>query len=562
MNSAVLDAVKPEPDAPLATLPFGLMLELHVADPELVQELQAFAEGKPRDDYALCALKIGLLALKQARGQIDADTVRQEGERLLTRMGGHLDSHAKGLENALSTTLRAYFDPESGRLHERVHRLVRKDGELEEVLRRQIGQQDSELSKTLAAHFGAHSPLMKMLSPKESEGLLKLLSDTLAEQLRSQRERVLSEFSMDNQEGALSKLVARLTQSHGELGKDLQTRIDAVVGEFSLDKEDSALNRLVRMVTEAQRTISGEFSLDNETSALRRMSNTLENTRQAINSHLTLDKEDSSLARLKRELIHLLTEHSSANQRFQEEVKATLAELRTRREEAARSPGHGKDFEQSVFAFVQRDGQPAGEIATFVGDNVGEIKNCKVGDVLIEMGPDHVAAAARIVVEAKDKAAYTLAKAREEIEEGRKNRAACVGLFVFSRQHAPEGIEAFQRIGDDLFVTWDPADSRTDIYLQAGLMVARALCTRQARQQEARTADFTGIDKAILAIEKSAGTLDEITTSANSIKTGADKILKRVQLARDGIVGEVQELRELIEGLKSEVAGTNAPRLT
>src|SRR5262249_35160531 len=241
-------------------LPFSLLLEINVTDPELISELTAYPEGKPRDDYALCALRIGLLALQQARGQVDGDTIKREGERLLSGLEEKLKMHASGLDNQITGALKEYFDPESGRVQERIQRLVKKDGELEEILRRQIGQQDSELCKTLSAHFGADSPLMKLLSPKESEGLLKALRESLAESLADQRQRVLNEFSLDNDQSALSRLVKKLTASQSEATKDLQTKIDEVVKEFSLDAEDSALSRLVRNVTVAQKTISDEFS--------------------------------------------------------------------------------------------------------------------------------------------------------------------------------------------------------------------------------------------------------------------------------------------------------------
>src|SRR5207302_8404176 len=132
---------------------------------------------------------------------------------------------------------------------------------------------------------------------------------------------------------------------------------------------------------------------------------------------------------------------------------------------------------------------------------VGFIKNCKVGDTVIEMAPDHAAAGARIVIESKDKERYTLQKAREEIEQARKNRDARIGLFIFSKPKAPDGLEPLQRLGDDPFLVWDADDTASDIFLRAGLMAARALCTRQARQRDASAADFEAIDKAINDLE-------------------------------------------------------------
>jgi hypothetical protein len=63
--------------------PLSVLLELKVSDTDSVDELLLKPEGRERDEYALTALRIGVLSLKHARGQIDADAVRREGERLL-----------------------------------------------------------------------------------------------------------------------------------------------------------------------------------------------------------------------------------------------------------------------------------------------------------------------------------------------------------------------------------------------------------------------------------------------------------------------------------------------
>ena len=70
LNTALkFDATAADDDG---RLPFGLALELRVDDHDTIRELLAFHEGEPRDRFALNALRIGVLALRQARGQIDA----------------------------------------------------------------------------------------------------------------------------------------------------------------------------------------------------------------------------------------------------------------------------------------------------------------------------------------------------------------------------------------------------------------------------------------------------------------------------------------------------------
>lgn len=112
MHSVMVE--KPSEDQVPDTLPFSLPLELTVTAPEVVAELFAKQEGRERDEYALGALRLGVLALRQAWGQIDANTLRHEGERLLGDVQLALSEHRTSLDRTLVGTLKDYFDPESG----------------------------------------------------------------------------------------------------------------------------------------------------------------------------------------------------------------------------------------------------------------------------------------------------------------------------------------------------------------------------------------------------------------------------------------------------------------
>ena len=535
--------------------PFALALELIVADRETVLELSSFAEGPARDEFALTALKIGVLALRQARGQIDAELIQRETQRMLDGMELKLGEHSRAVQDRLGASLKEYFDPESGRFSERVRRLVEKDGELERVLRAQIGSQDSELCKTLVAHFGVDSPLMKLLSPDDSQGVLAALREVVGEQLRQQRDRVLGEFSLDNKDGALSRLIKELSEKHGELAETLQTKIDEVVKEFSLDEDGSALCRLVKNVEGAQQTISKEFSLDNQGSAFSRLKQMLESTSSAIHSNLTLDDDGSSLSKLKRHLETILAAHCEVNTRFQEEVKIALAKMVVTRDATERSPHHGIAFEKAVCMMIEHQCQRFGDVADRTGERPGMIKYCKIGDCVVELGPESSAPGARIVVEAKEEDRYSLASARAEIEMARKNRDAQIGLFVFSRNTAPEGLEPFGRYGDDLFVVWDAEDATSDVYVKAALTTARALCIRRNRHSQTQAADFKAIDAALLEIEKRAEGIGEIAKWAETIDSSNKKILDRVRISREALERQVSILQVKLVDLRQSVGG-------
>ena len=497
-----------------------ITLNLTITDPELSIALAEHPQGDARNEFAVNAMKIGVLALRQAQGQIDIERVRREGDRLIGEMGTALTEHQRVVTEQIGASLKDYFDPESGRFNERVKRLIAEDGELERVIRGQVKGDDSALVQTLAAHVGQDSPLMRQLNPEASDGLIGVLTTSTEKTLSEQRDAILKEFSLDNGDGALSRMVGELKKNNGDL-----------MGEFSLDREDSALSRLMGRVEGAQQKITSEFSLDNE---------------------------DSALARMRKELIEVFNQQSKENTDFQAEVREQLAAMTARREEAAKSTRHGIDFEQAVFDFINDRSQKAGNIAEHTGNTTGRISRSRVGDVVITLGPEHAAAGAMIVAEAKEDASYRLPKALEELETARENRDAGVGLFVFSKSTAPADLPPFGRFGNDLVVVWDKEDPGHDVYLEAGISVAEALSVRARAHSNAVGADFDSIERAILEIQKQVEGLDEIDTSANTVRNGAERILNRARIMRQGLERQIAVLDEKVDDLRAVLGDGSA----
>src|SRR6476646_3632858 len=80
--------------AATADLPYRLPLEITVEDPDTIAELCQHAEGEERERFALSALRIGVLALRQARGQVDGEQIRRQTDRMLMAMQTQLNEHA------------------------------------------------------------------------------------------------------------------------------------------------------------------------------------------------------------------------------------------------------------------------------------------------------------------------------------------------------------------------------------------------------------------------------------------------------------------------------------
>jgi hypothetical protein len=510
---------------PSSTAPLSLALD--VRDPETVAELLKYAEGPERQEFALGALRLGILAIRQASGAIDTRALRSEAQHMLEQVSTLLDGNARDLLTRVTSSLQEYFDPRSGKVSDRLNRLVAHDGELSGLLARHFVGDASTLAQTLCRHVGEHSPLLRMISPSQKDGLIAKLQGCVETTLAEQRTHILRQFSLDDKESALSRLVKDLTDCNGQLRRDLSDDLNKVQREFSLDNEQSALCKLIRL---------------------------LQDTKSTIGDSLTLDNEQSPLARLSRELKQQIGELAKSSRDFQAEVHATLEAFKARKEEVARTTLHGCAFEVAVGDVLRRDCQQAGDLFEETGATTGLIKLCKVGDHVITLGPDCSAAGARIVVECKEDQAYTVARACAEMERARQNRGAQVGIFVFSGLCVPAGTAPLVRYGKDVVVVWNADDPATDVLLRAAVSVARALVVRERAANDRARSDLDDMLKAVAKVEKACNVLGDVITWASNIKRDSDKILRCIEPAKLDLEDQVQGLRAHVAQLREQTA--------
>jgi hypothetical protein len=493
----------PAPEPPRTRgRPAPVVLMLEVTDPDTLAELRRRTDGEDREQFALAALRVGVLAMRAASGQVDVRAVREAGQAMLSEMRELLAARGAETTERIASTLTQYLDPQSGALPQRLDALMKRDGELERLLRAHVGGDDSVLARSLTAHLGEGSAVFKLLSPDDATGLRAQLARTLEEALAEQRAHIMKEFSLDHEGSALSRLV----------------------GEFSLDAEGSALSRLSKMLTA---------------------------TSEKIGRDLTLDDDASALSRLKRELLATIDQLGKGQVEFQAQVRETMARLDARKREEARTPRHGVTFEERLGALIADESQRQGDLHEATGDTTGVIRQCKKGDHVVELGADSAAAHARIVWEAKEKNAYTLRAALEEIDEARRNRQAQIGVFVFSRKTAPEGLETLQRHGADVVIVWDAEDPASDVVVRAAYSVSRALAIRERRNDRESEAALAELERAARGVERQIAYLDDVRRWTETVKGHSDKILERSARMAEDLRRDVARLDAQIAAMRT-----------
>jgi hypothetical protein len=410
-------------------------VDVHVStdDPDIVSWLRQFPEEE-WEVRAATALRIGVLALRQASGFIDREAIRQEGKDLTRTI-------------------------------------------------------EDQVTKSIGTLVGPESNLLRLLDPQRTDGLVQQMRQAVDGELTENNEKVLAAFDLNRPESALSRLV-----------------------------------------------------------------NFFQNVQKAIRSDFTLDNPDSAMSVMLRELDATLGEYEKRNQAFRDEVSKTLGELSGRKQAEDQGTLHGGVFEDRVTDFVLKNAMASGDIGRRTGTTTGVIKNCKVGDCTIELGNDSQFAGECMVIEAKEDASYDLRKALDEIDTGRRNRGADVGVFVFSRRTAPSQLRALARHGRDIIVVWDADDPTTDVYFDAALTLARALVFEHHRGAQADV-DFAALEKAIESVAKRADQLNSIRTYGQTVETAGQKIMTEVGIAQRDLVSQVEILREQLGQMRRAFAG-------
>jgi len=526
-----------------------MTLNLVVTDAECLSELFARDAGPDRDFFALSALRVGVLALRQAAGVVDHQAIRNEGDRLVEVLRSSLSSHYERTTTDISSLLEKYFDVNDGALPQRIERLIKKDGDLESVLARYLYGGTSTLAVTLEKHLGKDSALLQTLSSDRSKGLVAALNEVLTDSVRAQNEVIAGQFTLDNDESGLSRLIRRISDENGQLRKGFGEDVSLLRKEFSLDNRDGSLFRLISQVDQSRKAIIQEFSPENESSILSRIGKLLAQTNESIQGSLTLDDEESPLFRLKRELVGVVEELNKRNTEFHTEVREAITAITVKRQESKRSTIHGLEFHSAVEEFVGHEARRLNDIFEQTGEVPGVISRCKKGDAVVTLGPESQAPGVRIVFEAKGNKSYSLKQALDELHVARQNRDSRHGVFVFDRNAAPDGLDSLSRYGSDVIVIWDAADAATDVNLRAAFSIARCIAVQESVADTTKKGERVAIELAIDAITRNLEALGEIERLATTTRNNGEKIASKAVKLKTQIEQQLESVSEHVVNL-------------
>jgi hypothetical protein len=512
----------------------GVQATLHDTREE-TRELFASLDEAQQATLAEDAWTVGLKALTTAYRHAEEARLGDIGQSLVADVDQQLANHLERHQLQLVQLFQRYFDPKDGQVAQRIDSFVRDGGDLTHQLERYFAPESGKLARTLAQQLGESSPLLRRLSPTDSQGVLSLFEKKIEQVLQQNNAQLAHALDPLAENGAMARLFRSLREELAKSDQDRDKQLAVATKALDANDETSLLSRLMRE-TQAART-----------SMLR-----------AFN----VDKPGSPLFTLKAALCNLLGESAKQQaeslalfeerqRKLDQDIRESLARLEERKRGEARSPRGGFSFEEAVIRFVQRAVQGAPIIAEATGCSAG-VGRSRVGDQVLRYTAESLFEGATIVVEAKRDLSYTETKALRELEEARANRSASVGLFVMARSHAPVGFPTFVRRGQDVLVTWDPEDDTSDPYLLAAICLAMALVTRTRAQSD--DADL----KALADIEKRLNAelarQEKMKKIAENIRKQADDLYEELRKGGDKLAILLRNSKKTLKALDVELA--------
>jgi hypothetical protein len=328
---------------------------------------------------------------------------------------------------------------------------------------------------------------------RQSEQLNVRAAETLDQTLRS---------NFADGDGRLPRTLERFLGDKGALR--------AYVGElFDETKRDSAIGRM--------RTLLGTY-FDGDASKLAVL---LDPTRQNSPMH------------------QFRVEIGREFEKLNERLAAIEAAAAARGAERAKSAAKGADFEDVLEAMLADIARGAGDLVDRTGGEAGGVMRSKKGDFVVTLNPAQTAGAElRVVIEAKDRAMSGRAM-RDELREAKENRAAAVGLVVFSPAHAPAGIAPFDVRAGDVYCVIDPADP-DHATLEAALRLARLHAFATLRES-ASEIDGEAIRDALVAVRAELDAIKGIKATLTSMANSSASVQACLDRLREAILARVAE---------------------
>jgi len=190
----------------------SLELLLRITEQTVLKYLYSFDE-LIREEKALEALRVGVIAIQSASPSLDTKVVDEKFNEVKSTIDGFLTN----FQGDLKTKLEDYFKSGSGTVPRSLDIFFGDNGTLSSMLNKYFNSDGGKLQQLIQDQIGPSSTFVKSLDPSNKESYLSKLEEFIKNHLQEKTDNIIREFSLDTNDSALSRLQQTLLNKVGEI---------------------------------------------------------------------------------------------------------------------------------------------------------------------------------------------------------------------------------------------------------------------------------------------------------------------------------------------------------
>jgi hypothetical protein len=183
----------------------AIQLALELREPLLVAYFERFVEPE-RSAKALEALKVGVIALQTACPTLDTQIVKDQFAEMQVDFG---------------KALARYFAEKDGIVPKSLNDAFGDKGALSEFFVRYFDPEKGRLVRLMEGQVGPTSEFGQLLNPRNKNGVIATIEEKVNQLVEAKLDEVLTEFSLDDDESAMSRLKTMIDSAFNGLREAL-----------------------------------------------------------------------------------------------------------------------------------------------------------------------------------------------------------------------------------------------------------------------------------------------------------------------------------------------------
>jgi len=193
-------------------VPSELSLKLTVKDENVIKYLISY-ESPQREDKALEALKVGVIAILSASPSLDTKIVDEK----FNQIEKNLQEYSEAFKKSLADELKKYFEKEKGDVPAAISLVLGEKGTLSVLLKEYFNAENGKVRLLLQKELGPGSAFANIMDPSNKESVISKIENAVNAKLVETTEGLTNQFSLDKDDSSMSRVKKLFEEKIGEI---------------------------------------------------------------------------------------------------------------------------------------------------------------------------------------------------------------------------------------------------------------------------------------------------------------------------------------------------------